>query len=56
MAGEDWRAKIRSAITDDALVFLACFSRKGLARKKTYQNEELALAIDQMRLRRPDQP
>ena len=51
--GEDWRAKIRRAITDDALVFLACFSRKSLARKRSYQNEELALAIDQMRLRRP---
>lgn len=24
--GEDWQAKIRSAITDNALVFIACFS------------------------------
>jgi hypothetical protein len=54
--GEDWRAKIRHAITDDALVFLACFSHKSVARKKSYQNEELVLAIDQMRLRRPDEP
>jgi hypothetical protein len=54
--GEDWRAKIRSAITDDALVFLACFSSKSLARKTSYQNEELALAIEQMRLRRPNEP
>jgi glutamate dehydrogenase len=54
--GEDWRAKIRHAITDDALVFLACFSRKSLARKKSYQNEEFFLAIDQMRLRRPGEP
>ena len=54
--GEDWRAKIRSAITDDALVFLACFSSKSLARKTSYQNEELTLAIEQMRLRRPNEP
>jgi hypothetical protein len=54
--GEDWRAKIRHAITDDALVFLACFSREGVAREKSYQNEELLLAIEQMRLRRPDEP
>jgi hypothetical protein len=54
--GEDWRVKIRRAITDDALVFLACFSRRGLARKRSYQNEELALAIDQLRLRSPSEP
>lgn len=54
--GEDWRAKIRQAITNDALVFIACFSRKSLLRVKSYQNEELALAIQQLRLRRPDVP
>jgi len=54
--GEDWRLKIRSAITDNALVFIACFSRSSLARRKSYQNEELTLAIEQMRLRRPDDP
>src|SRR5262249_41092023 len=52
--GEDWRAKIRHAITDDALVFLACFSNASRRRARSYQNEELALALDQMRLRRPD--
>src|SRR5580700_10763034 len=26
--GEDWRLKIRRAITDNALVFLACFSSR----------------------------
>lgn len=51
--GDDWSAKIRHAITDDALVFIACFSRKSLARKVSYQNEELMLAIEQLRLRRP---
>ena len=54
--GEDWRMKIRRAITDNALVFVACFSTQSLARKKTYQNEELLLAIEQLRLRRPDDP
>ncbi len=54
--GEDWRAIIRRAITDNALVFIACFSRSSLARKLSYQNEELVLAIEQLRLRRPDDP
>jgi hypothetical protein len=54
--GEDWRAKIRSAITDNALVFIACISRASLARSKSYQYEELMLAIEQLRLRRPDCP
>jgi hypothetical protein len=54
--GEDWRAKIRDAITHDALVFVACFSAHSVARKKSYQYEELLLAIDQLRIRRPDDP
>lgn len=54
--GEDWRAKIRRAITDDALAFIVCFSRHSLGRDKSYQNEELILAIDQLRLRGPDIP
>jgi ATP-dependent Clp protease ATP-binding subunit ClpB len=54
--GQDWRAKIRHAITKDSLVFLACFSKKSVSRETSYQNEELTLAIDQIRLRRPDQP
>jgi TIR domain len=54
--GEDWRVKIRRAITDDALVFIACFSQKSLRRQKSYQNEELILAIEQLRLHRPEEP
>ena len=54
--GEDWRAKIRHAITDDALVFIACFSSSSLNRRKSYQNEELTLAIEQLRLRKPGEP
>jgi hypothetical protein len=54
--GEDWRDKIRRAISDDALAFIACFSHAGLARSTSYQNEELVLAIEQLRQRRPDEP
>ena len=54
--GEDWRARIRGAITSNALVFLACFSRNSLARSKSYQNEELVLAIGQLRQRPPERP
>ena len=54
--GQDWRKMIRRAITDDALVFIACFSSQNLAKEKSYQNEELALAIEQLRLRKPDDP
>lgn len=54
--GEDWREKIRHAIIRDSLVFLACFSKKSVGRETSYQNEELNLAIEQMRIRRPGQP
>jgi peptide/nickel transport system substrate-binding protein len=54
--GEDWRTKIRRAITSDALVFIACFSRRSTARRKSYQNEELNLAIEELRQRPEDQP
>ena len=54
--GEDWRIRIRRAITDNALVFIACFSSRSIARVKSYQNEELVLAIEQMRMRSPDVP
>lgn len=54
--GEDWRARIRQAITGNALVFIACFSHNSAARAKSYQNQELALAVDQLVLRQPDMP
>src|ERR1700761_3863846 len=54
--GEDWRARIRSAITKNALAFLVCFSSASESRTLSGQNEELILAIEQLRLRRPDQP
>ena len=54
--GEDWRTKIRRAITDNALAFIACFSQRSVARDRSYQNEELVLAIEQLRQRNPDDP
>ena len=54
--GEDWRAKIRLAITQGAFVFIACFSCQGIARQVSFQREELRLAIEQLTLRRPDVP
>jgi hypothetical protein len=54
--GQDWRAKVRGAISRDALVFIACFSSRSVARLRSYQNEELVLAIEQLRQRPPDHP
>lgn len=54
--GQNWADMIKRAITDDALIFLACFSSQSVKREKSYQTEELMLAIDQLRLRRPDVP
>ena len=51
--GEDWRLKIRNAITNDSLVFIACFSEASEARDVSYQNEELVLAVEQFRMRSP---
>jgi hypothetical protein len=53
--GEDWRTRIRHAITKNALAFVVCFSEHSEAGRMSYQKEELRLAVDQMRLRRPDQ-
>ena len=54
--GDDWQRKIRQAITDDSLAFIACFSSGSEAKAKSYQREELILAIEQLRLRSPDLP
>ena len=53
--GQDWRAVIRRAIREDSLAFLACFSSQSVSQSRTYQNEEIVLAISEMRLRPPDQ-
>lgn len=54
--GDAWRAKIREAIRDDSLVFLACFSDASRARTKSYMNEELTVAVEEFRLRPPGHP
>lgn len=54
--GEDWRSRIRSAITKNALAFIACFSKDSERKSVSGQNEELTLAVEQLRRRRPDQP
>lgn len=54
--GQVWQDRIREAITGDALVFIACFSRNSVARGRNYQNEEFTLAVDEFRLRPPDVP
>jgi TIR domain len=54
--GENWRAKIRNAVAEDALAFIACFSSQSAARQRSYQYEELLLAIDQLRQRPPGRP
>lgn len=53
--GDDRQAKIRRAITD-AAIFLACFSKVSVAGPKTNQKEQLVVAIEQSKLRRPDSP
>jgi hypothetical protein len=47
--GDIWKAKIREAVRDGSLVFLACFSDESRAREKSYQNEELTLAVEEFR-------
>jgi hypothetical protein len=54
--GEDWQAKVRGAITEGALVFVACFSSHSTTRRRGHQHEELLLAIDQLRSRPTDTP
>jgi hypothetical protein len=51
--GQDWKIEIRNAITSGSLAFIACFSEHTQARQTSYQNEELLLAVDQVRLRPP---
>jgi transcriptional regulator with XRE-family HTH domain len=54
--GDDWRHKIRHAITRDALVFIPCFSSNSAARQRSYMYQELLLAIDELRQRQPQDP
>jgi hypothetical protein len=47
--GDAWKAKIRAAIRDGSLVFLACFSDNSRGKERSYMNEELTLAVEEFR-------
>src|SRR4051794_37873026 len=48
--GARWRDAIKNAIRDGKF-FIACFSREYNERHRSYMNEELTLAIDELRER-----
>ncbi len=48
--GKRWKDSLRDAIQSGAF-FLACFSANSTARERTQMNEELTLAIEEIRLR-----
>ena len=48
--GQQWPSEIRKAI-EEAAFFIACFSEAHQARSRSYTNEELTLAIEELRLR-----
>jgi hypothetical protein len=51
--GQRWQAAIRQAIAQGAF-FIACFSSKSVSRESTHMNEEITLAIDELRKRSAD--
>ena len=51
--GQDWKIEIRKAILTGSLAFIACFSENTELKDSSYQNEELILAVEQMRRRPP---
>ncbi|WP_030897591.1 HEAT repeat domain-containing protein [Streptomyces sp. NRRL F-5126] len=51
--GSRWSDAIRGAIADGAF-FIACFSEEYFQREKTYMNEELTLAVEELRQRPVD--
>jgi hypothetical protein len=50
LPGQRWRDAIRTAIRGGDL-FIACFSTEYLARDRSYMNEELMVAIEELRQR-----
>ena len=51
--GTHWKDEIRKAIQSGA-AFIACFSASYHAKPKTYMNEELVIAIEELRMRPRD--
>ena len=49
LPGQDWKNAIKDAIKTGSLAFIACFSENSQQRQKTFQNEELILAAEEMR-------
>jgi hypothetical protein len=49
LPGQDWQNAIKDAIKTGSLAFIACFSENSQHRQKTFQNEELILAAEEMR-------
>ncbi|WP_082680892.1 toll/interleukin-1 receptor domain-containing protein [Mycolicibacterium novocastrense] len=47
--GENWKREIAQAIASSSLVFVPVFSKASAAREKSYQNEEINLAIEEFR-------
>jgi hypothetical protein len=54
--GDEWKIQIRRAIQRSSLAFIACFSKQSIARTRSYQNEELILAVEEYRSRPPGRP
>ena len=52
--GARWKREIRQAIQQGAF-FIACFSKEYYERNRTYMNEELTIAIEELRQRPVDQ-
>lgn len=52
--GTRWKTEIRRAIEERAIAFVACFSTAYAQRSRTYMNEELTVAIEEVRLRPRD--
>jgi hypothetical protein len=47
--GDWWKTQIREGIRKGSLVFLACFSENSRARTRNNMNEELTLAVEELR-------
>lgn len=52
--GDSWKRVIRDAIRDGSAAFLACFSENQRAKEKSVMNDEIAIAVEEFRQRRPD--
>lgn len=49
--GDNWKHAIRDTITRGSFVFVACFSATSVSKGTSYMNDELGLAIEELRKR-----